>query len=170
MSATLFERIRAAFWLRRCESVGADAVLYGRPTVLPGGGRILIGARFRFASRPISSHLDAGPDAILEIGDDVWIGHGAAIAAHERVTIGAGTRIGPFVIIMDTNFHGSGSQSVYHDCRPVVIGRGCRIGSRVTITRGAMIGDGAIIDSGSVVTADIPAGARAAGAPATVLA
>jgi Acetyltransferase (isoleucine patch superfamily) len=86
------------------------------------------------------------------------VGGGAAIAAFQQVSIGDGTRIGPYVIIMDTNFHGSpGDQSVQHDTRPVTIGAGCRIGSRVTITRGGSIGDGAEILAGSVVSSAIPA-------------
>jgi acetyltransferase-like isoleucine patch superfamily enzyme len=134
------------------------------------GGTITIGDRCTLSSRPVVSHFVAGPAAVLEIGDDVSIGHGAAIAAFERVQIGAGTRVAPFVIIMDTNFHGSpGNQSVQHDCRPVIIGRNCTIGSRVTITRGASIGDGAEILAGSVVSSAIPAGACAGGARARVI-
>jgi acetyltransferase-like isoleucine patch superfamily enzyme len=133
-------------------------------------GRIRIGDDFRLASQPVASHLVAGVGAVLEIGHAVSIGHGAAIAAFEHVQIGDGTRIGPFVVIMDTNFHGApGEQAVVHDCRPVVIGSHCRIGSRVTITRGATIGDGAEILSGSVVTSAIPPGMCAAGARARVI-
>jgi acetyltransferase-like isoleucine patch superfamily enzyme len=134
------------------------------------GGTITIGDRCTLSSRPVTSHFVAGPAAALEIGNDVSIGHGAAIAAFERVQIGAGTRIAPFVIIMDTNFHGSpGNQSVQHDCRPVIVGKNCVIGSRVTITRGVSIGDGAEILAGSVVSSAIPAGACAAGGRARVV-
>jgi acetyltransferase-like isoleucine patch superfamily enzyme len=150
--------------------VGSCPYLRGRPSILSHGGRIEIGDRFQLASHPVPSHLATGPGALIEIGDDVWIGHGAGIAAFERVKIGHGTQIGPFVIIMDTNFHGApGDQSVQHDCRPIVIGNNCRIGSRVTITRGAFIGDGAEIVAGSVVSSTIPAGMRAGGARARVL-
>jgi acetyltransferase-like isoleucine patch superfamily enzyme len=167
---TAFEHARNAFWLRGCERVGDTPVLHGRPTIEYAGGRVLIGDRFRLSSRPVASHLAAGPGAVLDIGSDVSIGHGAAIAAFERVQIGTGTHIGPFVIVMDTNFHGaSGDQSVQHDCRPVTIGAGCRIGSRVTITRGAAIGDGAEILAGSVVSSAIPSGVCAAGARARVI-
>jgi hypothetical protein len=71
---------------------------------------------------------------------------------------------------MDTNFHGTpGDQSIQHDCRPVTIGDGCRIGTRVTITRGATIGDGAEILAGSVVFSAIPPGVCAAGARARII-
>lgn len=157
-------------WLRHCAQVGTDPHLQGRPTIESEGGQLRIGHRFRLASTPVPSHLTAGPGSLLDIGDDVSIGYGAAIAAHQHVHIGAGTRIGPFVIIMDTNFHGSpGDQSLQHDCRPVMIGAGCRIGSRVTITRGVVIGDGAEILAGSVVTSTIPPGVCAAGGRARVI-
>jgi len=134
------------------------------------GGRILIGDRFQLASRPVPSHLVAGPLGVLEIGHDVSIAHGAAVAAFEYVQIGDGTSMGPFVVIMDTNFHGvSGDQSVQHECRPVVIGSHCHIGTRVTITRGATIGDGAEILAGSVVSSAIPPGVCAGGARARIV-
>jgi acyl-[acyl carrier protein]--UDP-N-acetylglucosamine O-acyltransferase len=116
------------------------------------------------------SHVHAGPDGTLEIGDDVSIAHGAAISAYEYVQIGDATCIGPYLVLMDTNFHGrTGDQSVHHDTRPVIIGKSCRIGSRVTITRGAQIGDGAEILAGSVVSSSIPPGMCAGGARARVL-
>jgi acetyltransferase-like isoleucine patch superfamily enzyme len=163
-------RWRAAWSLRECEAVGAGARLHGRPTIYGAPGHIRIGERFHLSSRPIASHLAAGPDGVLQIGDDVAIGHGAAIAAYERVEIGTGTTIGPFVIMMDTNFHGAaGSQAEHHECRPVTIGNNCRIGSRVTITRGTTLGDGAEILAGSVVSGVIPPGMCAAGARARVI-
>ena len=161
----------ARTWLRDCWSVGSGVQLHGRPSIHPeGGGRILIGDRCTIASRPVATHLVAGAGAVLDIGADASIGHGGAIAAYDRVDIGAGTTIGPFVIVLDTNFHGNtGDQSVQHDCRPVVVGAHCRIGARVTITRGATIGDGARILAGSVVSSAIPAGVCAGGARARVL-
>ena len=165
------EWVKAAWWLRACAHVGARPRLTRQPYLIGTPGMIRIGDRFELSSRPVTSHLVAGPDGVLEIGNDVAIAHGAAIAAFERVQIGHGTKIGPYVIIMDTNFHrpASGDQSVEHDCRPVRIGDGCTIGSRVTITRGTTIGDGARILAGSVVSSDIPAGACAGGARARVL-
>jgi acetyltransferase-like isoleucine patch superfamily enzyme len=167
---TGWEAVRSRYWLRMCQTVGQEPWLAGRPTIKADAGQVRIGDRFRLASRPVPSHLVAGPGAVLDIGDDVSIGAGAAIASFEQVRIGHGTRIGPYVIIMDTNFHGSpGDQSVQHDCRPVTIGHGCRIGSRVTITRGGSIGDGAEILAGSVVSSAIPEGVCAGGARARII-
>lgn len=165
-----WDALRASAWLRGCARVGVEPRLRGRPSMNVYGGTIILGDRCTLASRPVVSHFVAGPEAVLEIGDGVSIGHGAAVAAFERIEIGAGTRIAPFAIIMDTNFHGSsGDQSVQHECRPVLIGRNCTIGSRVTITRGVSIGDGAEILAGSVVSSAIPAGACAAGGRARVI-
>jgi acetyltransferase-like isoleucine patch superfamily enzyme len=167
---SVWNAARARRWLRACTSVGEGPFLVGKPTIDNHGGQLRIGDRFRLASQPVPSHLVAGPGAILHMGNDVSIGCGAAVAAIEHVHIGNGTRIGPFVIIMDTNFHGaSGDQSIQHDCRPVRIGNGCRIGSRVTIARGVTIGDGAQILAGSVVSSAIPAGACAAGGRARII-
>jgi acetyltransferase-like isoleucine patch superfamily enzyme len=159
---------QARRWLQTCTHVGVEPRVVAKPTIY-AEGELRIGDRFYLTSRPIPSHLVVGPRAALHIGDDVAIGHGAAIAAYERVQIGSGTRIGPFVILMDTNFHRAGDQSLQHDTRPVIIGAGCRIGSRVTITRGVTIGDGAEILAGSVVSAAVPAGACVAGARARVI-
>ena len=53
---------RVAWALRVCESVGEEARLHGWPTVYASPGRIRIGKRFRLWSRPVESHLAAGPD------------------------------------------------------------------------------------------------------------
>lgn len=158
-------------WLRRCRSVGAGVRVLGRPSIyVEGDGAIAIGANAVLHSRPVASHLVAGDGATLSIGEGVVIGHGAAIAAYERVSIGAATIVGPYAIVMDTNFHGAaGDQSVQHDTRPIVIGTGCRIGARVTITRGVKLGDGARVLAGSVVSSSVPAGMCAAGARARVI-
>jgi acetyltransferase-like isoleucine patch superfamily enzyme len=164
------ESARTALWLRKCARVGEQPQLKGKPYLYVDQGSMILGDRCVIASRPVQSHLAVGPGAVLEIGDEVSIGHGAAIAAFERVQIGSQTRIGPFLVLMDTNFHDrSGEQSVQHECRPVIIGRNCLIGSRVTITRGASIGDGAEILAGSTVSSEIPAGACAGGVRAQVL-
>jgi acetyltransferase-like isoleucine patch superfamily enzyme len=98
---------------------------------------IRIGDRFYLASRPVASHLITGTRGTLSIGDDVAIGHGAAIAAyagyrhrcrdsyrperhHHRHGFSRGRR--PARVRRDSPHHG---------------GRNVRIGSRVTVLRGS---------------------------------
>ncbi|MEO7097579.1 MAG: DapH/DapD/GlmU-related protein [Polyangiales bacterium] len=164
----MIDRVRTRRWLAPCARVGRDPRLDGKPTI-GGEGRIELGDRFHLASRPMESHMVTGAGGVLVIGDDVSIAHGAAVAAHLRVTIGDRTRIAPFCVIMDTDFHVAGARDAQHDSTPVTIGRDVRIGSRVTILRGAVIGDGAEVGAGSVVSGAIPAGMRAGGVPARVL-
>jgi acetyltransferase-like isoleucine patch superfamily enzyme/acyl carrier protein len=170
---------KAARWLRACASVGELPTLEGKPTILAAnGGRIEIGDRFLLSSHPVPSHLVSL--GLLRIGDDVSIGHGSAVAASRDVVIGSRTRIGPFFVLMDTDFHGerarvgaehttntaTGPESGY---APVRIGADVRIGAHVTVLRGAIIGDGATIGNGSVVNGTIPDESFAQGVPARVV-
>jgi acetyltransferase-like isoleucine patch superfamily enzyme/acyl carrier protein len=175
----LGERIRIRRWLAHCERVGSSVTLDGKPTVWAfGDGRIELGDRFTLSSLPMASHMVSL--GLLRVGDDVAIGHGAAIAATVSITIGARTRIGPFFVVMDTDFHGerakSGARPTTNTAinadsgfAPVTIGADVTIGAHVTVLRGTTIGDGATIAPGSVVNGEIPAGALAQGVPARVV-
>ncbi len=156
---------RSRHLLRVCNEVGAGAVLDGWPTI-GNHGRMRIGKRFRLTSVPTPSHIISGPEGLLEIGDDVAIGHGAAVASFAVITIGSGTRIAPFAVIMDTDFHVVGDSSRQAGSEPIAIGAGVRIGSHVTILRGSEIGDGAVVAAGSVVAGKVPRGAVVSGVPA----
>ena len=151
--------------LRACDRVGLGAVVVGSPRIV-NQGRIEIGARFRIVSEPVMSHLFADAGGMIEIGDDVSIGHGTGIAARGRISIARGSRIGAFVLAMDTDYHVAGDASRAAEISPISIGSGVHIGNRVTILRGATIGDGAVVLDGSVVSGAVPANARVAGVPA----
>ena len=161
----LFEEQRARLWLRDCNRVGADPKLYLRPSVA-NLGRIAIGDRFSMSSLPLRSSLTSGRNGLLEIGSDVSIGHGASIAAHAHVTIGDGTVLGPFVTIIDIDFHQTNDHASLGHAKAIRIGRGVRIGSNVIILRGAIIGDGAEIAPNSVVSRVLPPRRHASGVPA----
>jgi acetyltransferase-like isoleucine patch superfamily enzyme len=137
-------------WLRSCDSVGAGARLHGRPSVT-NEGRLEIGAGFQLASTPIQSHLAVWPGAHLVIGDDVIIGHGAAIACISQVTIGAGSRIGAFLVLADSDFHVAGDRNAQPVPRAIVIGRGVHIGARCNILPGSVLPDGAVVPAGATV-------------------
>ncbi len=156
---------RVALTLRRCDAVGRDVHLHGSP-VVENLGRLTIGNGFQLASVPVVSHLVTGPAGEIAIGDCVTIGHGAGITSHLRISIGDHVRIGAFALIMDTDFHEAGDRGSASEPKAITIGAGARIGDRVTILRGATIGAGAVVLAGSVVSGDVPAGARVSGVPA----
>jgi acetyltransferase-like isoleucine patch superfamily enzyme/acyl carrier protein len=153
--------------LSGCNAVGTGIELVGAPFV-QNLGTIVIGDRVHIKSEPVISHLVTGRRGRLEIGDGVRIAHGAAIAAHDDVRIGADVELGAFVMIMDTDFHEAGRHAESGGTGPIVIGAGARLGARVTVLRGTAIGAGAVVAAGSVVKGNVAAGARVAGVPARV--
>ncbi|HWZ91461.1 MAG TPA: phosphopantetheine-binding protein, partial [Polyangiaceae bacterium] len=121
------------------------------------------------SSSPAPSHL-AADGGRIEIGNRVNISYGAAISARLEVVIGDGVELGPFAVIMDSDFHVVGDRNAIDEPASVRIDAGARLGSRVTVLRGAWIGAGAVVLDGSVVSGRIAAGAVVAGVPARALA
>jgi acetyltransferase-like isoleucine patch superfamily enzyme/acyl carrier protein len=151
--------------LRMIDHVGDGVRLEGRPQLV-NLGRINFGDRFLLSSQPVQSHIVAMPGSLIDIGDDVFISYGAAITAQREVRIGHDTKIGPFVVILDGDFHRPGDRNAAGEVAPVRIGAGVIVGTRVTILRGATLGDGARILSGSMVAGEVPCGATVGGVPA----
>lgn len=151
--------------LAAVDVMGEGTKLYGAPFV-DNQGRIEIGQGFHMSAVPIRSHLATGPGGVLRIGDRVRVAHGAAITAHSEVVIGDDVDVGPFVMILDADFHGTKDRSAAEVAKPIHIGRGVKLGAGVVVLRGATIGDGAVIAPHSVVARVIPPGAHFAGAPA----
>jgi acetyltransferase-like isoleucine patch superfamily enzyme len=134
----------------------------GALVALGDGCRVGDGCRFR-----------VGPGAAVDIAQDARLGERCVIAAHERVEIGRGARLGDEVVLIDFD----------HDVRdverpvreqglltaPVVIGPRAVVGAAAGVLRGVTVGEGARIGVRAVVTHDVPAGARAEGVPARVV-
>jgi acetyltransferase-like isoleucine patch superfamily enzyme/acyl carrier protein len=129
-------------------------------------GQMVVGDALTLVSTPVASHLITGVHGSLHVGSRVTIAHGAAIAAHAHVEIGDDVRIGPYVMIMDTDFHDVKDRERAGEARPIVVARGARIGARVTILPGAIIGEHARVAAGSVVSGTVAAGAVVSGVPA----
>lgn len=164
MSAAWFNA-SAERQLRECNSIGQgiriDGTLY-----VQNLGNIVVADRVHVRSTPAQSHLVTGPNGDLRIGAGAFIGHGAAIASHQSIEIGERAQIGPFVMLLDTDFHEAGKHDSAGGTGAIRIGAGARLGARVTVLRGSSIGAGAVVAAGSVVKGDIPPGAYVAGNPA----
>lgn len=154
--------------LRGSGLVAAPLKVVGAPHVV-NQGRIEIGAGFSLTSRPVQSHIVVHRGAALYIGSGVTLAHGCGIACHSRIDIGDGAQLGGFTMVLDSDYHVPGNATARAEPKAIRIGRGVRIGSQVTILRGSDIGDGAVIEPGSVVSGDIPAGARVSGVPARLV-
>jgi serine O-acetyltransferase len=99
----------------------------------------------------------------IEIARDVSLGEGVMFVHTVGVVIGGDSYIGDRVKFMGSNTIGASNKGGYPRIgNDVVIGAGARILGPVTI------GDRATIGANAVVLCDVPAGAVAAGVPASV--
>jgi acetyltransferase-like isoleucine patch superfamily enzyme len=161
------DRMRGRHGHRSIDRVGRGTIITGCLDV-ENNGTIQIGEDCHLGGHPIQSHLVAMDDARISIGDRVFISYGAAISATRSIQIGDDTRIGPFSLILDNDFHRVGDRESPGGIAPIEIGRKVLIGTRVSVLRGARIGDGACIMSGSTVAGIIANGAVVAGVPARI--
>lgn len=160
--------IRARMDLRRCQRVGARPRLYGR-CLVSNDGVITIGDRLLMYGGTVRCELTTHEGGHLEIGDRVFVNYGCSISAHTHVSIGDGCLIGQYSIIMDCDYHAPGDGAGHGNSRPIVIEDGVWIGARSIVLKGVRIGRGAIVAAGTVVTKDVPPGAKVGGVPARLL-
>lgn len=162
--------------------VGSGSYISGRPIVtrvpqseLSIGKRAVIESVARRqvigVNRP-SILRTLSPTAVLTIGDDCGIS-GASIVAQTSITIGDGCLLGADVLIIDNDFHPSGSLARRYAPRPpgtpddaVEIGNNVFIGTRAIILPGSRIGDNSVVAAGAVVAGSFGRGILIAGVPA----
>ena len=154
--------------LRSADRVGSNARTSGRAMVR-NDGRLFIGDNFHLGSEFVPSHIVVYPSGELTIGDNVNISYGLGLSAATTVTIGNGVHIGPYSMILDTDFHGVADRDGEVQEAPIAIGDKVWLSHRVSVLRGVTIGEGAIVAAGSVVTKSIPPYAIAGGLPAKVV-
>ena len=130
-------------------------------------------------------HFDLGQQGRLEIGDYCYFTN-AVILCEQEIRVGRYVMIGWNVTLTDTDFHPLAPAARIADAvacsplgagrprppilkQPVVIGDDVWIGPNATILKGVTIGAGAFVEPGSLVTRDVPPGARICGNPAAVV-
>jgi acetyltransferase-like isoleucine patch superfamily enzyme len=122
---------------------------------------VLIRERTRIGSR-----VAVGTATIIEgdttIGSDVRIQSAAFIPTH--TTVGPGVFIGPHAVLTNDRYPPSGHPELRG---PVLLDRSV-IGANATVLPGIVVGEGACVAAGAVVTRDVPPGKLAIGVPARV--
>lgn len=112
------------------------------------------------------------PDAKVIIGENCGFNGVSITARTKRITIDNNCRIGPNVVIVDSDFHAhwpaeerrNNPGFEYDD--DVFIGENVWIGMNSIILKGAKIGKNSIIGAGSVITGNIEENCIAVGIPA----
>jgi acetyltransferase-like isoleucine patch superfamily enzyme len=123
-------------------------------------GRLLIGDYCYFTNAVLLCELE------IRVGNYVMIGWNTTIADSDFHPIAPAERIADALACSPL---GKGRPRPAIAMKPVVIGDDVWIGPNSTILKGVQIGAGAFIEAGSLVTHDVPAGARVLGNPAQIL-
>jgi acetyltransferase-like isoleucine patch superfamily enzyme len=130
-------------------------------------------------------HFDVGEQGRVTIGNYCYFTN-AVLLCERELRIGNYVLIGWNVTITDTDFHpvapaeriadaiacspiGKGRPRPPIVKLPVVIEDNVWIGPNACVLKGVRIGAGAFVEPGSMITRDVPAGARVMGNPAQVI-
>ncbi|GAC1316219.1 MAG: hypothetical protein NVSMB25_01510 [Thermoleophilaceae bacterium] len=132
--------------------------------------------------------LRLGPGTLLEpgcwitiadggsvtVGEGSFLNMGTMIASQNEVTIGDHTMLANNCFVSDASHRYDDPDKPvtwqgFSSKGPTRIGSNCWLGVGCVVTTGVAIGDRSVIGANSVVTADIPPGVIAAGAPARVI-
>jgi acetyltransferase-like isoleucine patch superfamily enzyme len=158
--------LTSRIYLRQC-TVGSLVSTNGKP-MIRNEGKIILGDRVAIWSIFDRTKLLVQKNGILTVGDFTRI-NGVHIAVKKSVTIGKRVRIGPYSLIMDSDFHDVSNTEMEGKTEPVTIGDDVWIASKVTILKGVTIGKGSMVAAGSVVTRNVPDYTLVAGVPAKPL-
>jgi acetyltransferase-like isoleucine patch superfamily enzyme len=151
--------------LLRCRRVGAGTRVWGQPWI-HGRGTILVGRGVVLDGRQAPIELHASGMGVIEIGDGAIVRGGCSVEATARVSIGNGCILGPYVKVIDNQFHPlRGDRNVRPAGIEVRIEDNVEIGPHSILLPGSHVEAGARIGAGSVISRRIPAGAFVAGNP-----
>jgi len=105
--------------------------------------------------------------AVLDIGNNTYIGDRTEIHAGKKIEIGSGCNISWGCTIMDRDYHKLNSDTEVY--KEVKIGNNVWIGCNAIVVKGVTIGDGAVVAAGSVVTKDVAPKTLVGGNPAKII-
>ena len=138
-------------------------VLYRTAGVSVGHGTIVMGRIHLTGEGDIARNLIIGRNCVLNEAVSFNLG--------EKVVIEDNASIGMQCLFLtvshqsdNADYRGGALQK-----KPIRIGRGSWLGARVTVLPGVVVGRGAVLGAGSVVTKQIPPDVFAAGIPARII-
>jgi acetyltransferase-like isoleucine patch superfamily enzyme len=105
-----------------------------------------------------------GGDGVV-VGEDSLVGHDAILDGRGGLTVGAYVNLSSEVAIWSAD-HDHGDPDFGYRSSPVVIGDRAWLSFRTTILPGVVIGEGAVVAAGAVVTKDVAPYTIVAGVPA----
>jgi acetyltransferase-like isoleucine patch superfamily enzyme len=150
-------------FLTQCDPglvVGANCTLDGVHFAIGREGRVTIGDYCFFTNAVLLCELE------LRIGNYVVIGWNATIADTDFHPLAPAERVADAIACSPL---GKGRPRPPIARKPVIIGDDVWIGPNATILKGVTIGTGALVEAGSLVTRDVPPGARVLGNPAQII-
>jgi acetyltransferase-like isoleucine patch superfamily enzyme len=134
-----------------------------------GAGRVVLG---RFVHLGDGCRIRAH-EGNVRIGDKVVLGGHVVVNAYLDVEIGATTIVADAVHITDFDHTFADLDVPIKDQgiskSPVRIGPNCWLGTKVTVVRGAWLGEGVVVGANSVVTGHIPDRCVVGGVPARLI-
>jgi len=138
-------------------------------TARPGHGRLVIGKWVHLGDETrLRAH-----EGTLRIGDKVVFARDVTVNCYLDIEIGASTLIADWVYICDFDHKTEDIGLPIKDQglakSPVRIGPDCWLATKVTVLRGADIGQGSVIGANSVARGNIPEYSIAVGVPAVVV-
>ncbi len=119
------------------------------------------------------SRITVNQGARLSLGSG-YMNHDCVIDCFDSITIGHNVVISERVVLRDSDNHTiQDAGDTASDSSPktalIVVGDHVWIGMNVTVLKGVMIGEGAIVAAGSVVNKDVPPHCLVGGVPARVI-
>jgi len=152
-------------YIREVNEIGDGVRTLGKPRI-DNQGYIVIGDHTVLRSILVPLELVTAPGAHLTIGRSCSINYGVSIGCTRSIHIGDHVRIGPFVMIVDSQFHDLHDRSIAPPPEAVCIESDVWIGTRSSVLPGVTIGRGAVIGAHSLVNKDVPAFTIYGGVPA----
>lgn len=166
--------------IRTIDVCGANTRFHGGADKRAAGSRIAIGDDSFIEGTLVTET----PNAVIEIGNNVFVGGDTLIAAAVSIVVEDDVLISYQCLITDADNHSLRYSERKNDLRawrtgmhswdrvakaPVRICRGAWLGARTIVVKGVTIGEGAVCGTGSVVTKDVAPYTIVAGNPARVV-